>query len=254
MPWSHLTVIVVFSLAILINIVIGITLSRSILDPLKKIKNGAENLSASNLSYRLNIARNDELGDLADVFNAMTEKLEKNKAELENLSTHDSLTGVYNRHEFFRRLHEEMNRTARYGNPFTVMLIDADQFKAVNDRYGHQAVGVILRSIAGFIKSQVRPTDHVARYGGDEFTVILAETTKEKALPLAERIRQFAKSQSIPVAGAELINITLSVGVAGYPEDAGTEEKITTAADRAMYLAKQRGDDSTCFVEETAGF
>lgn len=153
----------------------------------------------------------------------------------------DALTGLNNRGEFQRQLKEEEERARRYHRSLSLLMLDVDHFKHVNDTHGHQAGDEVLRALAARLREQIRPVDHAARYGGEEFVVILPETSNEGALDLAERLRMAVAGTVVPVAEGRTIPITISIGVATFPADAGSEAALIAAADAALYAAKQGG-------------
>ena len=160
----------------------------------------------------------------------------------------DHLTGLANRRRFERQLDREVARTERYGHPFCLLLIDIDNFKGVNDTYGHDAGDEALRMVANVIQSGTRGIDTGARIGGDEFAVILPETNLARGLEVAERLRAAIAALSIDPAG----RITASLGVAGLPTCADSGSKLRTAADAALYDAKHAGRDNVaCAPVET---
>ena len=230
----------IFSVSLAMAAASGFGLARAILVPLRTLEEGASRLGAGDFSHRVAVDGHDELRQLAGTFNAMAEKLEKNQATLEALSTHDGLTGLYNQREFQRQLDGAIERYHRYGRPFSILMLDLDRFKAVNDTHGHQAGDEVLRAVATQIRAEVRPNDQVARYGGEEFVVILSETLGPGALAVAERIR--AAIVARPIALSEgAVSITVSIGVAAFPEDAESGTQIIAAADQALYAAKHAG-------------
>jgi diguanylate cyclase (GGDEF)-like protein len=155
----------------------------------------------------------------------------------------DHLTGLANRRRFERQLEREVARTERYNRPFCLLLVDIDNFKAVNDTYGHDAGDEALRRVANVIQSGTRGIDTGARIGGDEFAVILPETSLERGLEVAERLRT-----AIAALDAEpAVRITASFGIAGLPACARTGDELRAAADAALYEAKRSGRDrSAC--------
>jgi two-component system cell cycle response regulator len=163
--------------------------------------------------------------------------------ETEQLSITDGLTGVWNRRYLDLSLRKEIERANRFGRPLSVLMIDIDRFKDVNDRFGHQrGDGVLVeitRRIMGTIRTQI---DFVARYGGEEFVVVLPETPREGGKVVAEKVRAAVRDHPFVGDGPHL-TITVSVGVAAYPVDGGTAEDIVRAADQAMYRAKRAGRD-----------
>jgi len=236
-----LSIATVFGVGLVTAIIAGLALARSILIPLRQLEEGAVRFGKGALSHRVPLDPGDELGQLAMAFNTMAENLERSQMELKHLSIHDGLTGLYNRHEFDRLLREEIKGTRRYNLPLSLLMLDVDHFKEINDTYGHQAGDKILCTIANLISREVRLVDHVARYGGEEFAIILAETSAADAQATAERIRKTLSNHVITVSQGDKLNLTASIGIAAFPEDAGTEEELIFAADKALYAAKNAG-------------
>ncbi len=169
------------------------------------------------------------------------EELEKKNSELENMARTDMLTGLNNRMYFAEFVEMEATRIKRTGERASLILMDLDNFKEVNDNYGHPSGDSVLKWIAGVIQRQVRSTDICARFGGEEFAVMLPDTSAEGALRVAEKIRSAIESYSFP-GQMENLKITVSIGVA--PLDNGGTGSFKTAykkADIALYRAKQGG-------------
>lgn len=193
----------------------------------------------------------DELRFLEAVVNQTALALERAKliAFLENLSITDALTGIANRRHFEWRLSEEVERARRYKYPLSALMLDLDHFKQINDTYGHQVGDTVLQQVAQRLKHSLRRTDFLARYGGEEFVILAPQTPSERALVLAERIRQVIAKSPIPVADNLQIHITVSVGVAVFPDHAQNEIGLVRAADAALYKAKQLGRNRVCVFE-----
>jgi diguanylate cyclase (GGDEF)-like protein len=156
---------------------------------------------------------------------------------LEQRSRIDELTGLYNRRHFEERLKEEVSRQTRYGDVFSIFMLDLDNFKAYNDTYGHPAGDILLGQMGKIVKGSVRNVDQAFRYGGDEFVVILPRTTREDAYTVAERVRvQIAKRME-----KQAIAVTGSIGLANYPADGVVAEELVAVADNALYHAKRAG-------------
>ena len=155
--------------------------------------------------------------------------------QLEELSFKDGLTGVYNRRYLSLRLDEEARRHARFARPVSVVLIDLDNFKTINDTDGHRAGDTVLQEVAGLLLAHSRSYTLVCRYGGDEFAVILLDTPKVGAVAYAERLRHVIEGHRI--GGG----VTASLGVACLPDDVKTMDELISAADRALYDAKHAG-------------
>jgi len=239
-------IVTVFALGLGAAILVGTALARSILLPLRVLEEGADRFGTGELSHRVSMATQDELAHLGGTLNAMAEKLAKSQKELEDLSLQDGLTGLYNYREFHRRLAEEVQRSWRYGRPFSLLILDIDDFKVVNDTYGHLAGDEALRGFAALIRREVRPADEVARYGGEEFAILLPETPGPGAFVMAERIRKIITMHPIAITPTQTVALTVSVGVATYPQDAESEEKLIGAADQALYAAKNGGRNRVC--------
>ena len=163
--------------------------------------------------------------------------------KVERLAATDGLTGLYNVRYFYQALEKELERSRRYGHPCSLIMLDLDDFKKYNDRYGHLAGDDLLRELADLIRSTTRETDTAARYGGEEFVVILPETNGDQAVALAERLRETVREHKFVVReGQRLGRITVSLGVATYPGGAQDVEGLVEAADMALLQAKERKD------------
>jgi two-component system, cell cycle response regulator len=160
--------------------------------------------------------------------------------EAVRLSLTDGMTGLWNRRNFDLRLESELSRAVRFIEPFAVIFVELDQMKAVNDRYGHQAGDTVLIELARRLTEAVREVDVVARWGGDEFTLLLPKTGLTGALLLAEKIRAAVGTAPFRIDNASL-DITISIGVAAYPEHGSSGKDLVAAADAAMYRAKAGG-------------
>jgi diguanylate cyclase (GGDEF)-like protein len=159
----------------------------------------------------------------------------------EALSVTDDLTRLYNSRYMNQSLRRETKRAVRTGSPLSLLFIDLDGFKAVNDTYGHLFGSRALVEAAAVIKGSARETDVVARFGGDEFAVILPETSRDGAIMVAERIRDRIAAHSFLNADQLDVHLTASVGIATLPESAASAEELVQAADRAMYRVKSSG-------------
>ncbi|MBL9213288.1 MAG: diguanylate cyclase [Opitutaceae bacterium] len=162
---------------------------------------------------------------------------------LRQLATRDALTGLLNRREFDRILAEEHARALRFGEPLALLMVDLDHFKAINDRHGHPAGDAVLVEVARRLTAQVRTVDRVMRLGGEEFALLLAQTTLEGAVPVAERIAAALRDEPVVAGSAGPLAVTASVGVAALPGQADAPAALVAAADRALYAAKAAGRD-----------
>jgi diguanylate cyclase (GGDEF)-like protein len=162
--------------------------------------------------------------------------------EIERLATRDSLTGLANRRLFDESLLREAARAQRLGTPLSLLVLDVDHFKQVNDTHGHPAGDKILVAVAESLGGRLRPRDLVARYGGEEFVLILPETDGPGARVVAERTRQKVESLRTDAGVAAPVQVTISLGCATFgPAAFGNARELLGAADRALYAAKRRG-------------
>jgi len=163
-------------------------------------------------------------------------------AQMLELSYTDALTGVPNRRQLFQRLEQEWTRSLRFGDDLSVLMIDLDHFKLVNDVHGHAVGDAILRGVALVLKRNVRKVDTVARFGGEEFCVVLPRVTKTEAVEIAEKLRRSVSQAPLEGApGQEPLFATISIGVASYGADATDSAALLEQADRALYEAKRSG-------------
>lgn len=176
---------------------------------------------------------------LADA-QAQNERLSQELQHARTLSLTDELTGLPNRRAFLQRIEEEIGRVKRHPSPLTLAIIDIDHFKQINDVYGHAIGDVVLRAYASCIQSAFRRHDHVARFGGEEFVVLLPNTTIEGAIKALTKIHTGIASHAVQTASGTLSLPTFSAGVASYRAEQSVAEFIERA-DRALYRAKQSG-------------
>lgn len=167
-------------------------------------------------------------------------KLQCAHKALEVSAATDALTGCANRREFEARAEEHIARVKRSEAPLSFATIDLDHFKQINDRYGHRAGDEVLKVFVGLARTVLRQSDVVGRIGGEEFALVLPDTSREGALVMAERLRKLAESEAVMFADAR-IGFTVSIGVAQYGPDGDTYESVIEAADSRMYRAKQAG-------------
>ena len=157
-----------------------------------------------------------------------------------HLADHDALTGLLNRRALVARLHEAVTQARPQHQPLALIFLDLDHFKSVNDRYGHQTGDACLRAVAAAIADELRPTDSLGRYGGEEFVALLPATTHEQAMAVGERIRRSIESLHVHARGNSL-QTTISMGVASLTGPADTADDLIARADAALYRAKTLG-------------
>jgi diguanylate cyclase (GGDEF)-like protein len=160
---------------------------------------------------------------------------------VKSLAEKDSLTLLYNHGSFHEKLAIELERANRYVRPMAVIILDLDHFKEINDRYGHMTGDRVLALVAGVLGAHLRKTDIAARYGGDEFAVILPETDLSSAAVIAERIAEGISNVRLDIGGGSVISFTASIGYASCAHDAPGRGEILNTADRLMYDSKRRG-------------
>lgn len=166
---------------------------------------------------------------------------------LKKLSITDALTGLYNARHFYEQIKTEMDRFNRYGHELSLLLLDIDRFKVYNDTYGHLEGDKILAGIAQVIRSCLRKLDTAYRYGGEEFVVVLPETSGEEAHTVAERIRSAVADEPFPAPGHPSVCITVSIGVTQYLREEPVS-RFVQRADAAMYQSKQAGRNQVCCI------
>lgn len=169
--------------------------------------------------------------------------------DLEQLATTDGLTGLINHRTFQKQLIHELERAKRTSTCLTLMIVDLDHFKRINDNYGHPMGDFVLKEVAHFLNQSVRNVDYVARYGGEEFAIILPDTTSEEAFAMAQRMNERIQKKEMIEQGITL-RVTFSIGISTYPIDAMLKEQLIDFADTALYHSKKTGRNrATQFVK-----
>ncbi|WP_291347810.1 histidine kinase N-terminal 7TM domain-containing protein [Desulfobacula sp.] len=193
-------------------------------------------------------AENKKVGTII-TFNDIT--LQKNMMiKLEKMASRDELTNIYNRRYLISLLEIEVAKAKRMDRPISILLIDLDHFKAVNDKFGHPFGDKVLRAFARIVKENIRNIDIFGRYGGDEFAIILPETSSKTAFAIADRIRESICRDLLAIDGKQ-INLTVSVGIFGTAENRSISlDELFDFADKALYKAKNMGRNRTFFHEE----
>ena len=181
-------------------------------------------------------------------------KMGETMTQLRQLATHDPLTGLKNRREFERLLADEWQRSARFSRSFALGVVDIDHFKRINDTHGHAAGDIVLRHVASLLGGQLRTVDYLARVGGEEFAIIVVETTRDEAVQTIQRLLALLGETpcSLPEV-AEPVMVTLSAGLAMMPDDAGDLSDLFEAADKALYTAKRTGRNRLVTASHRAG-
>lgn len=162
----------------------------------------------------------------------------------------DDVTELYNARYLAQAMDREVQRSERYGSELSVLFLDLDRFKLVNDNHSHLVGTEALRELSRVLLESVRQVDTLARYGGDEFTIVLVDTRESQALEVAERIRASVASHAFESSPGQTLSLTCSIGVATYPRHGDTRETLLEAADKAMYRAKSNGRNRVCSASE----
>jgi len=178
-----------------------------------------------------------------DIVNAMN--------RVKATSDTDELTGLYNIRGFNALARHEFGQAARYSRGFSLMMIDSDHLKEINDTYGHAAGDRLIQTIAHVIRNAIKSTDVVARYGGDEFICLLPTVTQQAAAQVGERIRQRLAEEPLSIDNGH-IAITVSIGIATFPTHGNTLDDLSKSADRALYVSKAQGRDRVTVYDDVA--
>lgn len=181
-------------------------------------------------------------GEMRNLFEAISGQYR----ELEYLARFDPLTGVANRRHFVELVEAEMARSSRYGKQLSILMMDIDQFKEVNDVYGHQAGDIILRALCETCKIVLRAFDIVGRWGGDEFAILLPETPPAMAPQVAERLREAIENTVVDLEMHSPRRFSVSIGCASRNDKDDNLEAILNLADKALYDAKRTGRNRVC--------
>jgi diguanylate cyclase (GGDEF)-like protein len=169
---------------------------------------------------------------------------------IQELTITDDCTGLYNARHLYKTLEAEVYRSARFGHEFSVIFIDLDHFKSVNDTHGHLVGSKLLAEVGYVIKSHLRLIDYAFRYGGDEFVILLPQTSKEAALIVARRLLEVMRLSEFMATEGLKLNVRCSMGLATYPEDAKSAHEIIRQADEMMYSVKNTTRDNIAIAQQ----
>ena len=214
----------------------SIFIARGITGPLNRLAKGAARIRRGDYSQPIDIASGDEIGAVAQAFNRMREGIESHEKEILRLAYEDRLTGLPNRALFNDRLAGAVNLARRNGTPLTVMLMDLDRFKHINDTLGHTIGDNVLREVATRLRAALRESDTIARLGGDEFGVLLPTGHEDQ---IGEVVHKILRAIEQPIeADGQWLDVGASIGIARFPEHGDKPDTLISRADVAMYLAK----------------
>lgn len=260
--------------AITAGILAAILVARQIIIPLRDLADVATAMTHGDLSTRVKTNSNDEISFLAGAFNQMADAIQQRESDLrqmtnkleqtveirtaelrektkilEELATTDHLTKAHNRRYFFEIAYYSIEHAKRYGEPVSIILFDADNFKTINDTYGHQAGDEVLIQLVKICQKIVRKSDIFARYGGEEFVILMPKTNKETAYKIAERLRTKIAKAALKHQ-YDPVTLTISLGIAHWSgqDDIGLDE-LVAKADKALYQAKQAGRNRTSICD-----
>ncbi len=229
--------------AITLTALLLLLINRALVQPMARLGAATRRLGSGDRSFRLNWKRRDEIGALADDFDRMADQLDAAQGHLETLALTDPLTGLLNHRAFNERLEQELRRAERQQGNVSVVALDVDKFKEVNDAYGHAAGDEGLRQLADVMREHLRPGDLCGRVGGDEFCLALTDADALEAERVIERLRQHIMQTE---AGPARTRFTISAGIAQFPVHGLGRDEILNYADGAMYWAKTSGRNRTC--------
>ena len=250
--------------AISASILVAFGMTRQITTPLRDLTSVTTAMSHGDLSTRVKTKSTDEIGHLAEAFNNMANSIQERESDLRTLANKlekevearttelrekniileeqaitDALTKAHNRRHFFQLAYYSIEHTRRSGEPLSIILLDADHFKSINDTYGHQAGDEILIELVKNCEQVLRKSDVFARYGGEEFIVLMPNTSKETAYITAERLRTMISKEPLKYK-EQSIKLTISLGIAGWSGQTELDlDEMITNADKALYAAKQ---------------
>jgi len=269
---SRRGLIVAGAAAALMIVILNFVGAREIIRPILLLSEGAKRVAGGDLEIYLPVRGTDEIADLTRAFNDMAqrvregrESLEKARDELsqanaglrdanrtlETLAITDGLTSLFNRRHFQETFDTEIRRAEHQGRLLSILLIDIDHFKQYNDRHGHPEGDAALRRVAAQVTKGIRSSDMAFRYGGEELAVLLPACPKPQAAEVAEKLRVAIRSHS-PRSGRFGSPLTVSIGVATFPEDARAASALMERADAALYAAKAQGRDRVVATTATA--
>lgn len=229
---------VLFAIGLLLAFAALYSMASSVLFPIRRLEESIQRFGRGDLSSRIDLHRQDELGTLAGAFNTMAERFQRVQKELEYLSIQDHLTGLFDRGKFHELVNTEIQRAKRYDRVFSILYIDIDDFQKINEKHGHLVGDSVLCSVAMQIKNAIRPTDSAARFGADQFAVMLSETDAHGAHETSERIGRAIAENALNLGDGKKLRITVSIGGATYPDDAEDDTALFAHTDASLAHAK----------------
>ncbi len=237
---------------VIIFTVLYFKLNSLLVQPLKQfIGMIQEIISKNDMAKRVSLKTKIlEVKNIENYFNRMLDSIQDYYERLQELSDRDYLTGLYNRRKFEEFLTYEIKRSLRHRHKFTILMIDLDNFKYINDTYGHASGDLVLKEVTNIFGSNLRNADILARLGGDEFAVLLPETPYENGFAVVEKLRSRLEATPISLM-FDQITLTASFGIAEYPEQGENIESLLTGSDLAMYKAKRAGKNTIARADQS---
>lgn len=246
----NLTLLVVVSL--LLSLQGGFFIAKTVSKPLKRLADFAKEIQLGNYAKTVSIERNDEIGELAYTLNVMNQAIALREEEMMHMAYSDTLTNLPNRAMFNERLNHAVSTKDRKPTPFTVMMIDLDRFKFINDVLGHESGDFALRVVAKRLLSVLRKSDTVARLGGDEFGIILPTAERRRVVDIAHKVLR-ALEQPVAMENQH-VDLGGSIGIACFPADGREASTLLRYADVAMYEAKRSGTGFAFFDQDSDAY
>lgn len=231
-----------------ISAILVIVLNRNIILPINQLMTGVRKFADGNFTTQVPVTSQDEIGVLSQAFNVMALNIKQDRQKLTALTILDEKTGLFNFRHFKQAINEEMKRAERYARHLGLIMIDIDYFKHYNDTNGHQMGDLLLKELSVILRESVRETDMVARFGGEEFIILLPETSKAQTRSLAENLRLQIQNHIFPLEEKQPNkDLTVSIGIASYPSRSiVSPETLLEKADQALYKAKNKGRNRVC--------
>lgn len=216
----------VFGLGMLLALLAAISLGHSVIEPIQRLEKSVNRFGEGDTSARIHFKSNDELGSLAQAFNLLAERYEHIQFELNRLSTHDNLTGLYDHTKLHQEVVMEIERAKRYDRAFSIIHINIDNFTEVKNAYGRLIGDSILCSVANTIRNTIRPTDIAARYSHYSFAIVLSETDAQGSIETSQRIYEAIHDKPLNIGDGNLLSISIGINTATYPTDAETDTAL----------------------------
>ena len=222
------------------------------ISPMKELYRGTSEIIDGNLDYTFTASGKNDLSTLANNLNLMLKTIKQQQNTLEELTLTDHLTGLANRRRLDSQLEFEVERYKRYHTPLSILVCDVDDFKSVNDTYGHLLGDTVLAEMASSFITNLRKTDLPARFGGEEFVILLPDTSMAKAKLVADKLRNEVKALRFATKNNDLIGITLTIGISSTEQfDEFTKENLPTMDDAKYFLLEQA--DKALYRGKSAG-